>query len=175
MLVATAACQDLLLRQIVYSTEQGSAQLYVKVLDYDAFRHNDHVDDIYIPIKDLNPGESTQMIRTGGVYGNGIIELSFQLNCRPHFYGRNCAVFCIPIDIDGVGHFDCGPSGVKTCRKGWRDPGNHCLTRKQIILNSVHTMAIDHILHVQLNAMGCLLYTSPSPRDATLSRMPSSA
>ena len=24
-------------------------------------------------------------------------------------------------------------------------------------------------------AMGCLLYTSPSPRDATLSRMPSSA
>ena len=33
---------------------------------------------------------------------------------------------------------------------------------------------------VQLNAdeggtIGCLLYTSPSPRDATLSRMPSSA
>ena len=26
-----------------------------------------------------------------------------------------------------------------------------------------------------LNAMTCLLYTSPSPRDATLSRMPSSA
>ena len=25
------------------------------------------------------------------------------------------------------------------------------------------------------DAMGCLLYTSPSPRDATLSRMPSSA
>ena len=27
----------------------------------------------------------------------------------------------------------------------------------------------------RLNAMICLLYTSPSPRDATLSRMPSSA
>ena len=26
-----------------------------------------------------------------------------------------------------------------------------------------------------LGTMGCLLYTSPSPRDATLSRMPSSA
>ena len=25
------------------------------------------------------------------------------------------------------------------------------------------------------NLIGCLLYTSPSPRDATLSRMPSSA
>ena len=30
-------------------------------------------------------------------------------------------------------------------------------------------------LHVDLNACTCLLYTSPSPRDATLSRMPSSA
>ena len=31
--------------------------------------------------------------------------------------------------------------------------------------------------HIQLIAIGgaCLLYTSPSPRDATLSRMPSSA
>ena len=28
---------------------------------------------------------------------------------------------------------------------------------------------------VQADYMGCLLYTSPSPRDATLSRMPSSA
>ena len=27
----------------------------------------------------------------------------------------------------------------------------------------------------KLHAMACLLYTSPSPRDATLSRMPSSA
>ena len=26
-----------------------------------------------------------------------------------------------------------------------------------------------------VNSIGCLLYTSPSPRDATLSRMPSSA
>ena len=26
-----------------------------------------------------------------------------------------------------------------------------------------------------INSPGCLLYTSPSPRDATLSRMPSSA
>ena len=30
-------------------------------------------------------------------------------------------------------------------------------------------------LYERLKAKGCLLYTSPSPRDATLSRMPSSA
>ena len=30
-------------------------------------------------------------------------------------------------------------------------------------------------LPIMAGSMGCLLYTSPSPRDATLSRMPSSA
>ena len=30
-------------------------------------------------------------------------------------------------------------------------------------------------VQVLINEEGCLLYTSPSPRDATLSRMPSSA
>ena len=32
---------------------------------------------------------------------------------------------------------------------------------------------VDHSAGLRIN--GCLLYTSPSPRDATLSRMPSSA
>ena len=33
----------------------------------------------------------------------------------------------------------------------------------------------DHNLEGEGSIKGCLLYTSPSPRDATLSRMPSSA
>ena len=35
----------------------------------------------------------------------------------------------------------------------------------------------DHLMKKDewISALGCLLYTSPSPRDATLSRMPSSA
>ena len=33
---------------------------------------------------------------------------------------------------------------------------------------------VDH-LEIQRGTITCLLYTSPSPRDATLSRMPSSA
>ena len=36
------------------------------------------------------------------------------------------------------------------------------------------TFLILGILIILMN-IGCLLYTSPSPRDATLSRMPSSA
>ena len=39
--------------------------------------------------------------------------------------------------------------------------------------------AVEGIIHGSIlgpdNTIGCLLYTSPSPRDATLSRMPSSA
>ena len=61
----------------------------------------------------------------------------------------------------------------------------------QTILNIVPELAILDIKEPRLGALsatspetwlnvvaldrGCLLYTSPSPRDATLSRMPSSA
>ena len=34
---------------------------------------------------------------------------------------------------------------------------------------------IEDVTDIVLNLKNCLLYTSPSPRDATLSRMPSSA
>ena len=40
--------------------------------------------------------------------------------------------------------------------------------------NEITQTAIKSI-QCELSAYGCLLYTSPSPRDATLSRMPSSA
>ena len=36
-------------------------------------------------------------------------------------------------------------------------------------------MRLGQKLDDRVNNMACLLYTSPSPRDATLSRMPSSA
>ena len=41
------------------------------------------------------------------------------------------------------------------------------------IIKSSHAISRDHIRVVVYQT--CLLYTSPSPRDATLSRMPSSA
>ena len=43
--------------------------------------------------------------------------------------------------------------------------------------NAIIFVDESHVTVPQLNGMykGCLLYTSPSPRDATLSRMPSSA
>ena len=40
---------------------------------------------------------------------------------------------------------------------------------------SAATVELDQSRVGRLSRMDCLLYTSPSPRDATLSRMPSSA
>ena len=58
-----------------------------------------------------------------------------------------------------------------------RVPAEH---RKKVIFWGIGAAVVMRILFslvaIQLLAItGCLLYTSPSPRDATLSRMPSSA
>ena len=44
----------------------------------------------------------------------------------------------------------------------------------KFLTDSLHPFQIVWIRQLGL-VFGCLLYTSPSPRDATLSRMPSSA
>ena len=52
-----------------------------------------------------------------------------------------------------------------------RGPQNEGMSPKEIMLQKKKAM-IDQKIARDRN---CLLYTSPSPRDATLSRMPSSA
>ena len=54
--------------------------------------------------------------------------------------------------------------------------GQTILRNVQPLFSELHTggFAVAHNGHLT-NAYTCLLYTSPSPRDATLSRMPSSA
>ena len=43
------------------------------------------------------------------------------------------------------------------------------------INNIVSSFLLNKPFHIYMSSFSCLLYTSPSPRDATLSRMPSSA
>ena len=52
-----------------------------------------------------------------------------------------------------------------------------CLPIEEIARRGVETMRYGPLKSIGLwnPDWGCLLYTSPSPRDATLSRMPSSA
>ena len=49
------------------------------------------------------------------------------------------------------------------------------LFRPGYSIQSRELTQVQSILQNQIESFGCLLYTSPSPRDATLSRMPSSA
>ena len=55
---------------------------------------------------------------------------------------------------------------------GQRASDMHTLSRLSFLSNA---LSIQSQGLVQGGVEGCLLYTSPSPRDATLSRMPSSA
>ena len=111
---------------------QGSAQLYVQVLDYDGGNRFQHIDDIYVLIS-LNPGSVAERTTTGD-HNRGTIVLSFQLECLPEFYGRNCSILCEPFNDKVNGHFTCGQNGERVCRNGWQDPGNRCLTRKVLII-----------------------------------------
>lgn len=109
----------------------------MRITDYDRISGNDHVGNIYIPIR-LNPGGVIQQDTYRGGYGR--FELSIQLHCLPNYFDRNCSTFCDPVDIGGVGHFDCGPQGERICLNGWGDPGHDCLKRKQF-----HTAAHMHV------------------------------
>ena len=59
---------------------------------------------------------------------------------------------------------------------GITDYGNRAVTELEVVV-----ARIEYLVYTIKNSMrvvtinSCLLYTSPSPRDATLSRMPSSA
>ena len=55
----------------------------------------------------------------------------------------------------------------------YEEIANKTGTQKRTIYNQVHSAVLILKKYLLLNL--CLLYTSPSPRDATLSRMPSSA
>ena len=65
---------------------------------------------------------------------------------------------------------------------GWTEERQHTLTdtltrhpRPVVIANPDLVAPRDNGFSIEPGYYGCLLYTSPSPRDATLSRMPSSA
>ena len=72
---------------------------------------------------------------------------------------------------------DLSPSQERNLEKELQ---TRVLDRTGLILDIFASRATSHIGKMQvelaqLNHLSCLLYTSPSPRDATLSRMPSSA
>ena len=65
-------------------------------------------------------------------------------------------------------------AALASIRPRWRS--NHNVdTMEQKLLALKSRFASDELTEIATNGMTCLLYTSPSPRDRTRSRMPSSA
>ena len=56
-----------------------------------------------------------------------------------------------------------------------RDEAKLPISTKEITVTEVRMSPDLKTAKIFVMPLGCLLYTSPSPRDATLSRMPSSA
>ena len=56
-----------------------------------------------------------------------------------------------------------------------RDPDLVNFSKRHLATEESHLEKIEAVLPKKDRSKFCLLYTSPSPRDATLSRMPSSA
>ena len=66
----------------------------------------------------------------------------------------------------------------KIINEAWENRDNVNQDSEQSLKDTINQMIADldsGKVRVAEKINGCLLYTSPSPRDATLSRMPSSA
>ena len=100
------------------------------------------------------PGD-WELEKTGGVFTEQVIRPTGLLD--PPVEVR-------PVSLNGASQVDDVIDEVrKTTDKGYRS----------LVTTLTKKMAED--LTEYMHDQGCLLYTSPSPRDATLSRMPSSA
>ena len=98
---------------------------------------------------------------------------------------RNCKVLVIGAGPGGyVAAIRAGQLGMDTVIVEGQRAGGTCLIRgcipSKALIHAAHTFhkLADHAKkdgHMGISIPGCLLYTSPSPRDRTRSRMPSSA
>ena len=71
-------------------------------------------------------------------------------------------------DVDAAIKFLRERGAIKAAKKADRE------AKEGVVAAQIDVEARSGVL-VEVNCETCLLYTSPSPRDATLSRMPSSA
>ena len=85
-------------------------------------------------------------------------------------YGRNVEPTLKFIDQKFAKKEDVAKANRLALKAGW-----HFGETTQHFASTYQVPAAKLAPGTYRNIMGCLLYTSPSPRDATLSRMPSSA
>ena len=60
-------------------------------------------------------------------------------------------------------------------QSNWIQPNVEVTSSSKPVMLQSYLDAVSTVKEANISSWDCLLYTSPSPRDATLSRMPSSA
>ena len=110
-----------------------------------------------------------------------VIQIFFLYNGLP-YVGLVLSVFTIGVIGVGIYHSayiaEVVRSGIESIPKGQMEAGvsqgfTHFQAMRYIILPQALRVVLPPMANQAVSF--CLLYTSPSPRDATLSRMPSSA
>ena len=159
-------------------------QLYIEVNDKDVGNSSrwganapDELVDILFINHSLAVGEESPRQNHTGKYQYVTMDLIITVLCAQKFQGQDCTQ-CVPgftgldcTDIDDCEEINCSGNGQLTqCMNETDCFSCNCSAGYTGILCEIN---IDDCIEVHCN--GCLLYTSPSPRDATLSRMPSSA
>ena len=106
-------------------------QLAVEVIDLDALQQslnaNDLVDRFVINRNDITLGaDFPASARYNGVFGFGLLYLSFRVKCADNFYGADCNDFCQARN-DSQGHYTCDSGGNNICLEGFQDPITDCI------------------------------------------------
>ena len=94
----------------------------------------------------------------------GSIDLSVSGGTAPYTYLWSTGE--VTQDINGI------PAGIYDVDVF---DDNNCLAELQVTITEPFTPILLSETHTDALCIGCLLYTSPSPRDLSTSRMPSSA
>ena len=112
---------------------QTNFQFQVRVDDDDHPASDDLIDRVFIVGTNVAPSENYTSRRTyAGIYNNVQMDMSYRVLCNANYYGPTCTMYCVGRD-DDYGHYECNSDGERTCRSGWTDLSNDCITRKLVL------------------------------------------
>ena len=136
------------------------------------------IDGLSFPTSD---GSNQQVLQTDGSGNLSFATISVSSTSISQL---NTNVTCADTGTNGTVTIQCdGNTEMTVTDDGVRVHGNLTIDGTQTIVNTTTLSVEDNIIEVNRNVSSnagmptysCLLYTSPSPRDGLLSRMPSSA
>ena len=135
-----------------------------------------------VRITDVNPGDTN-------VFFGDQLEVTAEINGRHEpgdvrllFSTKDGQLMNVSVPMQQgesktqyVGRLSTGSAGIQTPLTYWIEARDGLSPEYSVNVRTNPSISINQVTIVPPKYTRCLLYTSPSPRDATLSRMPSSA